>query len=97
MYEAQLFDTNKFTLPCFFIDNSLNDAETFEYSSEEEKCAFLETIYGIKNWLSELPPFECKDMQKVELERQRLEREKQESEIERKKAEELKEIAESKR
>ncbi len=74
--ETDLFNTKEFTLPCFYIDNSLNDKETFECATEEEKVYFVEAINGIKNWLSQLPPFECKDMQKVELERQRLEREK---------------------
>ncbi len=79
MYEKGLTNTTDMILPCFFIDNSLNDVEVFEYSSEEEQEAYLQTIESIKVWLSQLPKFECKDMQVVEMEKQKLQREKDEA------------------
>ncbi len=74
-----LFDTSGFPLPCFFIDNSLNDPELLEDASDEEQTAYSKAIQDIKEWLLELSPFECKDIQEVELENKKLQREKEEA------------------
>ena len=65
---------------CFFIDNTLNEGEAFEDASGEEQKRFEEVRQDIKHWLNRLPRFECKDINEVEKENERLAREKAEVE-----------------
>jgi hypothetical protein len=67
-------------LRCFFIDNSLNDGETFEDATDEEQERFEGVRQEIKTWLSNLPRFDCKDFAEVEKENERLAREIEEAE-----------------
>ncbi len=36
LHDRELINSKDITMPCFFIDNSLNDGEWFEDSSKEE-------------------------------------------------------------
>ncbi len=79
MYDKGLLGSKEKNLPCFFIDNSLNHAEQFEESTDEEKSAYHQSIESIKTWLSGLPKFEFRDMQTVQLVIQKLQSEKEDA------------------
>ena len=66
--EEELFETANFTLPCFFIDNSLNNKDEYEDADDEEKSAYNEVRLSVKNWVNTLQAFECKNFIEVEKE-----------------------------
>ncbi len=55
-------------MPCFFIDNYLNNKEEYEDADDKEKSAYNEVRLSVKNWLNTLQAFECKDLREVEKE-----------------------------
>lgn len=55
--ENGLFDTAEWSLPCFFIDNTLNDEEGFQDATKIEQEAFVNVRNDIRQWLVELPQF----------------------------------------
>jgi len=58
------FNTNRFPIPCVFLDNSYNDPEFAQISDDAEKERFMKELCSIKDFTEKANPYECKDLKK---------------------------------